>query len=84
MRIGEDNYIEQLCLHNEEALVYVIDIYGGLLKSVISKHLFNMPDKVEECLNDVLLNIWENITSCEYSGRADASTGNIRGNGEPA
>ena len=67
MRIGEDNYIEQLCLHNEEALVYVIDIYGGLLKSVISKHLFNMPDKVEECLNDVLLNIWENIASFDKS-----------------
>lgn len=67
MRIGENNYIEQLCLHNEAALIYVIDIYGGLLKSVISKHLFAMPDRVEECLNDVLLNIWENISSFDES-----------------
>lgn len=67
MRIGENNYIEQLGLHNEEALIYVIDIYGGLLKSVISKHLFAMPDKIEECLNDVLLNIWENISSFDES-----------------
>ena len=63
MKIGEDNYIEQLCLHNEAAMIYVIDVYGGLLKSVISKHLFAMPDRVEECLNDVLLNIWEHISS---------------------
>lgn len=63
MKVGENNYIEQLRLHNETALMYVIDTYGGLLKSVISKHLFAMPDRVEECLNDVLLSIWENIAS---------------------
>lgn len=63
MKIGEDNYIQQLQLHNEEALVYVIEKYGGLLKAVIRKHLFLMPDKQEECLNDVLLSIWEHIGS---------------------
>lgn len=63
MKIGEDNYISQLQLHNEEALVYVIGEYGGLLKAVIRKHLFLMPDKQEECLNDVLLSIWEHIGS---------------------
>ena len=63
MKIGENNYIQQLRLHNEDALVYVVESYGGLLKSVISKHLFSMPDKAEECLNDVLLNIWEHIGS---------------------
>lgn len=63
MKIGENNYIQQLQLHNEDALIYVIEAYGGLLKSVISRHLFSMPDKAEECLNDVLLNIWEHIGS---------------------
>lgn len=63
MKTGENNYIQQLQLHNEDALIYVIEAYGGLLKSVISRHLFSMPDKAEECLNDVLLNIWEHIGS---------------------
>ncbi|MCM1234621.1 MAG: sigma-70 family RNA polymerase sigma factor [Ruminococcus flavefaciens] len=63
MKIREDNYIAQLRVHNEAALNYVIDIYGGLLKSVIAKHLFAMPDRVDECLNDVLLSIWEHISS---------------------
>lgn len=63
MKISNKNYIQQLKKHNEDALVYVINTYGGLLKSVIRKMLFTMPEKQEECLNDVLLNIWENIGS---------------------
>ena len=62
MKITEKNYIQQLQLHNEEALIYVIDMYGGLLKAVIRKHLFTMPQKQEECMNDVLLSIWEHGT----------------------
>lgn len=67
MRIGEKNYIQQLQLHNEKALIYVIDKYGGLLMAVIRKHLFNMPERQEECFNDVLLKIWQNISSFNES-----------------
>lgn len=62
MKIGEHNYIKQLQLHNEKALLYVIDEYGGLLMSVIRKHLFSVPHREEECFNDVLLKIWQNIS----------------------
>ena len=40
MKIGEKNYIQQLQLHNEKALMYVIDEYGGLIMAIIRKHLF--------------------------------------------
>lgn len=63
MKIGEKNYIKQLKLHNEKALAYVIDEYGGLLMSVIRKHLFYLPERQEECFDDVLLKIWQNIES---------------------
>lgn len=63
MKIGEHNYIQQLQLHNEDALVYVIEAYGGLLKAVIGKTLCFMPGEREECLNDVLLSIWNHIDS---------------------
>lgn len=59
MRIGKHNYIQQLRLHNEKALIYVIDAYGGLLMSVIRKHLFGLPELQEECFDDVLLKIWQ-------------------------
>lgn len=63
MKIDKNNYIQQLQLHNEDALVYVIETYGGLLKSVVHKHLFAMPEKAEDCLNDVFFGIWEHIGS---------------------
>ncbi|MDE6314729.1 MAG: sigma-70 family RNA polymerase sigma factor [Lachnospiraceae bacterium] len=67
MRIGKNNYIQQLQLHNEDALIYVIETYAGLLKSVIRKHLYKVPDKVDECLNDVLLSIWKHMDSFDES-----------------
>ena len=62
MKIGEKNYIRQLQLHNEKALMYVIDEYGGLLMAIIRKHLFRLLEKQEECFNDVLLKVWQNIS----------------------
>lgn len=63
MKINEENYMDQLQKHNEKALLYVIDEYGGLLKAVISKSLFRMQGYQEECMNDVLLAIWNHIES---------------------
>ncbi len=63
MLITEDNFIGQLKKRNEKALEYVIDHYGWLLKTVIKKHLFYLPGYYEECLNDCLMGIWENIHS---------------------
>ncbi len=67
MKIGEKNYIQQLQLHNEKALMYVIDKYGGLLMAVIRKHLFSLPERQEECFDDVLLKIWQNIADFDGS-----------------
>ncbi len=70
MKIGERNYIQQLQLHNEKALMYVIDEYGGLLMAVIRKHLFSLPERQEECFDDVLLKIWQNIS--DYDGKKNS------------
>lgn len=64
MKITEENFIEQLKKGNEKALEYVIDNYAWILKTVIRKHLFSLPDYCEECMNDCLMGIWEN--SCHY------------------
>lgn len=71
MQITEDNFIEQLKNKNEKALEHVIDNYGWILKSVIKKHLFYLPDYHEECLNDCLMSIWENISY--YDPKSSAS-----------
>lgn len=58
MKINQDNFVKELRRGNEKALLYVIDEYGGLLRSVIRRKLFSLPDRQEECMNDVLLGIW--------------------------
>lgn len=61
MKIDETNFIQQLRLKNEQALKYVIDEYGGLIKWVIGKNLPCVDGQMEECLNDILFAIWNNI-----------------------
>ena len=63
MKINEENFIAQLKFRNEKALVYVIDNYGRIVKSVVKKHLFSLEYYQEECINDVFLAVWENIDS---------------------
>lgn len=63
MKIDEDNFIYQLHMKNEDALMYVIDEYGGLIKAVIRKNMSCLKLKQDECFNDVLLSIWEHIDS---------------------
>lgn len=63
MKIDDHNFIQQLHLRNEAALMYVIDEYGGLIKAVIRKNMSCLKEYQEECMNDVLLSIWENIAS---------------------
>lgn len=63
MKITEDNFIEEIKNKNEAALLYLIDNYSYVLVNIINKNLFYMEDRKEECLNDCLLAIWENIDS---------------------
>lgn len=63
MKIKESNYLQELNRHNENALSFVITQYGGLVMSIIRKHLYYMEDKQEECFDDVFLNVWNHIES---------------------
>lgn len=58
-KITERNYIERLIAKDERALEYVIERYSGLLYSILRKNLAMLPDKFDECFDDVLLKIWD-------------------------
>lgn len=62
MKIREDNFIENLRIKNPKALSYIIDKYGGLVNSIITRILLPIGDKglIEECIDDVFIGIWEN------------------------
>jgi len=72
-KTNELNFIDRIIKKDERGLYYVIDNYGGLINSVVSKHLKLLPDKREECMDDVLLAVWEQVdrfdpTKNEFSG----------------
>ncbi|MBU5306900.1 sigma-70 family RNA polymerase sigma factor [Clostridioides mangenotii] len=63
MKIDENNFISELRNKNEKALYFVIDNYGWIIKSTVKKSLYNLIGHQEECINDVLLAVWDNIDS---------------------
>ena len=63
MKITEDNFVEQLKKHNEQALVYVIDTYGWVLKTVVKRQMSTLEYLWDDCMNDTLLAVWNNIDS---------------------
>lgn len=63
MKADETNFITLIRRHREEGILYVIDTFGGYLKAIVQKRLFAVPDRVDECMNDIFLGIWKNIDS---------------------
>lgn len=46
---------------DESALDGLIEKYGGLIKAIVSRHLGMMPSHIDECVNDILFSVWNNI-----------------------
>ncbi|MBS5883828.1 MAG: sigma-70 family RNA polymerase sigma factor [Clostridium sp.] len=67
MRINEENFIMHLLNKNEKALDYLIDVYGGLIKSIVNKHLYSLNDYKDECVNDILLAVWNGVDKYDES-----------------
>lgn len=63
MKITEKNFITQLRRGNERALDYVVDTYSGLIVAILRKQLYHLPELQQECINDVLLAVWQHIDS---------------------
>lgn len=61
MKATEDNFIHLIKRRDERGILYVVDQYGGVISAVVKKGLFCLPNMEEECINDVLLAIWEHI-----------------------
>ncbi|MBD1372278.1 sigma-70 family RNA polymerase sigma factor [Hazenella sp. IB182357] len=62
MSSNEANFIERLQRQEEDALAYIVDHYLGLIKGIVYKTLSSLNNKgmIEECINDVLLSVWNN------------------------
>jgi RNA polymerase sigma-70 factor (ECF subfamily) len=58
--IDNTNFIKHLKFKNPEAINYVLDTYGNLIYKISYMNL-NSKELSEECVNDVLLKIWNSI-----------------------
>ncbi|APM37930.1 sigma-70 family RNA polymerase sigma factor [Clostridium kluyveri] len=47
---------------NEKGMELLINEYASLIKAIVKKHLYNLSQYHEECINDIYLGIWNNIT----------------------
>lgn len=48
---------------NQKGMEMLIDNYNGLLTSVVKKHISPLSQYEEDCISDILFQIWENIDS---------------------
>lgn len=63
MEITEKNFVKQMERGNEKALLYVIENYGWVLKTVVKRQMATLPHMWDDCINDTLMAVWENIGS---------------------
>ena len=63
MKVTENNFVEQMKKRNEQALVYVVEQYGWVLKTVVKRQMQTLPYLWDDCMNDTLMAVWENIES---------------------
>ncbi|MBU3137439.1 sigma-70 family RNA polymerase sigma factor [Clostridium gasigenes] len=61
--MNDEKIINFIKKRNEKGLQLIIDNYGGLITSIVRKHLYNLQDRQEECIDDILLSIWNKIDS---------------------
>ncbi|WP_433945071.1 sigma-70 family RNA polymerase sigma factor [Paenibacillus sp. SN-8-1] len=61
--ISEDDLVERIKNRDERAIASIIQTYGGLLSAIIRRYVHYNQQEYEECLDDVLLAAWQNISS---------------------
>ena len=61
MNISDDELVTLIISKNQWAFEELIRRYGKLIKSIVKYHLKNISLWQEDCINDVLFVIWQNI-----------------------
>lgn len=63
----DEQIVRGIINKDKNALVMLIDSYGSLIKSIVGYHLSVLKPYQEECINDVLLSVWQNIKKFDSS-----------------
>ena len=55
--------VEGIRKKDENSFNKLIDVYGGLIKAIVIRHMSQFREYQEECINDILLSLWQNMKS---------------------
>lgn len=70
MKSSSKNFIARLKRQKEDALVFIIDMYMPLVKTIATQILYTTNrSAIDECVNDVFLLVWNNAN--KFSGDAE-------------
>lgn len=59
--------IQLIQSHDEQGIQLLLQQYGGLMKSICKKNLYHFDSHLDECINDCLFGIWNNIHQFDAS-----------------
>ena len=59
--------IKKIKKRKEQGLEMLVNVYGGYILAIIRQNLYNLSNYEEECMDDVLMAIWNNIESFDES-----------------
>lgn len=59
--MSDEIIYQQLLQHNQQAITYIFEKYGGLIKYIISGSVTLTEEESEECISDVLFNLWKRV-----------------------
>ncbi|HQE65526.1 MAG TPA: sigma-70 family RNA polymerase sigma factor [Bacillota bacterium] len=63
----DEQIVRGIINKDKNALALLVDTYGSLIKSIVGYHLSSLKLYQEECINDVLLSIWQNMKRFDKS-----------------
>lgn len=66
MKVSENNYVELMQKGDEAALRYFIEHDGWIIKSMVRKSMAAYVDEQEDCMNEVFLAIWQNVSKYDH------------------
>ena len=52
---------------DEQGIQLLLKQYGGLIQSICKKNLYHLDSHLDECINDCLFGIWNNIGNPKYN-----------------
>ncbi|MCU7557694.1 sigma-70 family RNA polymerase sigma factor [Macrococcus capreoli] len=61
MNACDSKIIQLIQSRDEQGIQLLLEHYGGLIKAVCKKNLYHLDSHLDECMNDCLFGIWNNI-----------------------